>query len=104
MRARANVLGKGASLSTEYLIPWFELRYILTDRFQRSRKVNTHSGVLWFAQADSHQTYDLWRAFDEVPVVGIDRSRTNSDQDLIVIGNRLFNVLKLQMGQAVVTV
>src|SRR5206468_1122692 len=54
MRTRTNVLGKGASLSTEYFISWFELRYILTDCFHRSRKVNAHSRVLWFAQADSH--------------------------------------------------
>src|ERR1700730_1990001 len=36
-------LGKGASSSTENIIAWFELSNILTDRFDRSGKVNAQT-------------------------------------------------------------
>ena len=100
-RARANVIGEGPALAAEDFVARFELSgrcRIFADRFDRSRKINAYSCVLWFAQPDAHCAHDLGRAFDEVPVIGIDRRRANSDQDLIVIRNGLFNLLKLKIG------
>src|SRR4029077_7490172 len=103
-RAWANVFGERTASSAEYFITGFELSNVLADGFDCSGEIHADSSVLWFAQADSHQTYDLRRAFDEVPVVGIDRGCENSHEELTIIGNRFFAVLKLQMSQAVVAV
>src|SRR5712691_556227 len=97
VRARTNVLGKGTASPAEHFITWFELSNILTDCFNRPGVVNAEPRVLWFSQPNS-EPHDLGRAFDEMPVVRINGSRANSYQDLIVIRNRLFNVLKLKIG------
>src|SRR5439155_14351538 len=97
LSAPTYILGEGPAFATEDIIAWFELRNILTDRFNCSGKINAQSRVLWFAQAHSHHAHDFWSAFDKVPVVRIDGSRPDLYQDLIVIRNRLFNVLKLEI-------
>ena len=39
-----------------------------------------------------------------MPVVGIDRGGVNSDQDLIVVGNRLFDFLQFEISHSIVAV
>src|SRR5205823_8787174 len=94
---RTNVFRKGSAPSAEDFVAWFELRYILPDGFNCPGKVDTQPCVLWFAQTNTHCAHDFGRAFDEVPVVRIDGSRPYLYQDLIVIRNGLFNVLKLEI-------
>ncbi|KAG0505617.1 MAG: hypothetical protein Udaeo_10250 [Candidatus Udaeobacter sp.] len=60
--------------------------------------------VFWFSQPNTHRTHDVRRALDEVPVVWIEGSGANSDQDLIVIRSRLFDLLQLEIGYAVIAV
>src|SRR6266700_3323787 len=91
IRTNAYVLAESSSSSTEHLVTWFELCHGFADCFNRPRKVNAQSCVLWLTQPNP-EPHDLWRAFDEMPVVWIDGGRANFYQDLIVIWDRLFNV------------
>src|SRR5437879_2439706 len=92
------ILGKSPASSAENIIAWFELGHILADGFNCPRKIDTKLYVLWFAQADPHHAHAVSFAFDEMPVVWINGRRANSDQELIVIRRRLFNVLEFEIG------
>src|SRR5882724_12579276 len=71
------ILGERPASATEDVIAWFELGHILTDGFNCPRKIDTKLYVLWFAQADPHHAHDVGCAFDEMPVIRLDRSRAN---------------------------
>ena len=102
--AATYILGKSAASPTEYFITWFVLGDILADRFNCPGKINTQSCVFWFAQTNTHCAHDFGRAFDKVPIVWINRSCANSDQDLIVGWRRLFNLFELEVAQAIVAI
>jgi hypothetical protein len=96
IRARTQVFGKGPVSPAKHFIARFELRYVLADRFNRPRIVDTHACRLWLAQTYLHCASDIGRASHDMPVQWINGSRANLDQKLVVIGNRLFNVLELE--------
>src|SRR6266581_1718276 len=60
--------------------------------------------VFWFSQPNTQRTHDVRRAFNEMPVVRIDRCGANSDQELIVSWRWFFNVLKFEVSYTIVTI
>ena len=60
--------------------------------------------VFWFSQPNTHCTHDVRRAFNEMPVVRIDRCGANSDQELIVSWRWFFNILKFEVGHTIVAI
>src|SRR5207244_3347869 len=60
--------------------------------------------VFRFAQAAYHSAHDLWRSFDEVPVVRVNGRGAHSDENLIIGRGRFFDLLDLEIGQAVLAI
>src|SRR6266545_476694 len=100
----AYILSKSSRATAEYLVTWFEFCYVFADGFYRAGKINAEPGLLWFAHADAHCAHDVRCAFNEVPVERINRGCANFYQKLIVGRSRLFDLLKLKIGHAVVAI
>src|SRR5262249_49072493 len=102
--ATTEILRERSGASTKYFVAGFVLHDVFPDGFYRSGKINAQTCVSWFAQSSDHWPYGLWCAFDEVPVVRIDRDCVNLYQDLVVIRNRLFNLLQLEIGHTIIAI
>ena len=93
IRQNTHVLGDCAVFSAEYFVARFEVRYVFANCFNGSGIVDTQSSVFWFAQV--RRAGEKPQAADS-EVEWIYGSRANSDQDLVVIRNRLFDFFNLE--------
>src|ERR1035441_3636616 len=76
-------------------VSWLDLLYVPATRSPRARHINPQTWDLWLAQP-GHEADEVRRAPHEVPVKWIDRSRANSNQNLIVPSGRLFDFYTFQ--------
>src|SRR6202142_3363909 len=85
------IFRKSPANTAENFIAWFESSCVPASLFHLSSEIHSQSCDLWFAQpcADAN---DEGRAPHEMPVERIDGSRANFYQNLVVLGERLFNL------------
>jgi hypothetical protein len=60
----------------EHIVAAFELRYIPSDRFNLARHISARPCGFWLAKS-GHHADEVRRVSHEVPVIWIDRSRSN---------------------------
>ena len=99
----ARLLGKGPAAHAEHRIARLETPHVPADRFDLAGHVDAEPRVPGPARP-GHQAKQIRLAPHEVPVVGIDRRGTDSDQDLIVPGARRLGLFTPQNVGWTVTV
>jgi hypothetical protein len=92
----AQVFGKRPAAAAEHLVAWLKPRHVVADRLDLPCDVDARNGVLrpakTLAQAD-----DVREASQHVPVVGIDRSRSDPNEHAVLTDGGLFELFKLQI-------
>jgi hypothetical protein len=97
----ARVLSEGTVAGAEDLITRLKRRYILADRLDASGDIAPNAG-LGFAQPEAHDSHQVRQASHEMPHTGIDASRVNAYQHLVVLNDWGIDVLELEdIGPAV---
>src|SRR5215475_12060830 len=99
--ARTDILRKRSGASAENLIPHLVLGYVFADRFNHPGVINPESRVLWFAQPTAHDSGQQHPSY-EMSIERIDGNGSNSDQQLIVVRDRLFDLQQLEIPDAIV--
>src|SRR5437764_1508585 len=91
----AGVLGKGSPAGTEDVVTGLELGDLAAGGFDLAGYVGAEPLVFWFAKP-GHQANEIRIATHEVPIIGIDGSRSDAKQDFIVLGNGYGDIGDLQ--------
>jgi hypothetical protein len=92
------ILGEGPKAHAEDLVAWFQLGHVPANRFNLAGHISAGSAGSYdrrFAQPEQYAN-DVRRASHQAPVKCIDGSRTNSYQDLIVLGGRFCYLRELK--------
>ena len=97
------VFGERAGRCAEDLIARFEACHIAAGRFYNSGYVRADPPGFWRANS-GEQAHERRLAPDKVPIVGVYRGCANLDEDLVVGGCGLFDLLILQHVRRTVVV
>ena len=88
------VLGERADATAEDLIPDPKTRHVLADRFDDARQIGAANTELRSAQPEG-QPNDVRHAMNAGPVRRVHGGRVNTHEHLVVLGDRLVDVLEL---------
>lgn len=86
----------GGEALTEDRVARLEARHVPADRLHLSCEIRPRDEVLRSAHSRAHEPEDVGNASHHVPDVGVDRRRANVNQDLVVLGDRSFDVPELE--------
>src|SRR3990170_1729230 len=94
--ANGDILGKGPDAHAEDFIARLKLGHVSANRLDTTGQVPTQNRVLGSEQAVPHHAHDVRPASHEVPVPCVDGGRVNAYQHVVVLDDRLRDVLEFE--------